>query len=385
MTPRWAVLLLAAGVLLVNCSDEIAPGETAPTKGPAVSVPVARVERALNPLIYEAVGTVHARVTATVSSKLLAAIQDLAVKEGDRVHQGDLLVQLDDRQVAAHFQQARAALAEAEKAEAAAVSTRAAADASARQARSTYERKRVLVADEVVTPETFEEAETQYRQAQADLARADAMVAAAQARVQQGRAAVDAADVARADARILAPYDGRVTAKLAETGDLAAPGTPLLILERDQGYRVDLMVPESHIQYVRTGQTVTVDVPAANASMEGVVEVIVPSADSATRTVVVQVSLPADPALQSGMFVRAALRIGEAPSLRIPASAVVRQGQLTGVFIVDDAHTARFRLIRTGRVYGSQVEVLAGIPHGTRVVTRPPPELANGAVVEPAS
>jgi multidrug efflux pump subunit AcrA (membrane-fusion protein) len=384
MTLRWAALLLAAGVLLVNCSDEIAPGETAPTKGPAVSVPVARVERALNPLIYEAVGTVHARVTATVSSKLLAAIQELVVKEGDRVRQGDLLVQLDDRQVAAHFQQARAALAEAEKAEAAAVSTRAAAEASARQARSTYERKRVLVADEVVTPETFEEAETQYRQAQADLARADAMVAAARARVQQGRAAVDAADVARADARILAPYDGRVTAKLAETGDLAAPGTPLLILERDQGYRVDLMVPESHIQYVRAGQTVTVDVPAANASMEGVVEVIVPSADSATRTVVVQVSLPADPALRSGMFVRAALPMGETPSLRIPASAVVRQGQLTGVFVVDDADTARFRLIRTGRVYGSQVEVLSGVPHGTRVVTRPPPGFANGAVVEPA-
>jgi multidrug efflux pump subunit AcrA (membrane-fusion protein) len=84
------------------------------------------------------------------------------------------------------------------------------------------------------------------------------------------------------------------------------------------------------------------------------------------------------------MFVRAALPMGETPSLRIPASAVVRQGQLTGVFVVDDADTARFRLIRTGRVYGSQVEVLSGVPHGTRVVTRPPPGFANGAVVEPA-
>jgi multidrug efflux pump subunit AcrA (membrane-fusion protein) len=385
IAPRTAVWVCLAGLLIVNCSEKIEPGQTPPPEGPAVRAPVATVERALNPLIYEAVGTVHARVTATVSSKLLATIRHFAVKEGDRVRQGDLLVELDQRQVVAQSNQARAGLAEAEKALSAALSMRLAAEAAAGQAQRTYERNQALVADDVVTRETFEAAESSHKQAQADLARAEAMVAAARARVQQSRAAMDAAQVTRDDARVLAPYDGRVTAKLADTGDLAAPGTPLLILERDEGYRVDLMVPEVHIQHLRSGQRVAVQIPAATkTSMVGQVEVIVPSADSTTRTVVVQVRLPDEPSLRTGMFVRAALPVGEALSLRIPASAVVRQGQLTGVFFVDETNIARFRLVRVGRSYDGKVEIIAGIPNGTRVVTQPPPDFANGSVVEPA-
>jgi multidrug efflux pump subunit AcrA (membrane-fusion protein) len=83
------------------------------------------------------------------------------------------------------------------------------------------------------------------------------------------------------------------------------------------------------------------------------------------------------------MFVRADLPIGEASMMRIPATAIVRKGQLTGVFIIDNDDTARFRLIRPGRAYGDQVEVITGISPGTRLVTAPPRQLINGSAVEP--
>lgn len=379
-----AAALLTAGLALFSCSEKIEPGNTAPQKNPAIAIPVAAVAQAVQPVMYDAVGTVRARVSATVSSKLMGTIQAFTVKEGDLVKSGDLLVQLDERQVSAQLNQAQAALAEARKAETGAVSAQTAAEAGAQRARLSYRRNRTMLEGGAITQETFESVEAQHKQAQAALAQARAMVEAAQFRINQAQAAVDAATVARKDARILAPFDGKVTAKLADAGALAAPGTPLLTLEREGGYRVDLVVPEAYIQSIRTGQAVNVRIPSVGESpIAGTVDVIVPSADQGSRTFVVQVGVSDPESLRSGMFARVPLTIGEQKTLRIPESAVVRRGQLTGVFIVDEKNTARFRLIRIGRSYGDQVEVISGIKDGTRLVTAPSPELTNGSAVEP--
>jgi RND family efflux transporter MFP subunit len=379
-----AVIFLMAGVFAAGCSEKIEPGNTPPQKGPAVAVPVTTAVQAAQPLIYEAVGTVVAKVSATISSKLMGTIQGFEVREGDSVKKGDLLVVLDDRQVSAQLAQAQAALDEAQKAEAGAASARQAAAAGAQQALLAYHRSQTLLAGEAITREAFEAAEARHRQARATLTQAEAMVAAARFRVKQARANLDAVSVSRMDAGVTAPFDGRVTAKWVDMGALAAPGTPLLTLERAGGYRVDLMVPETHIQHVREGQTVAVRIPAAVAApIAGMVEVIVPVADPGSRSFVVQVGIPASEGLRSGMFARADLPVGEASMMRIPATAIIRKGQLTGVFIIDNDEIARFRLIRPGRDYGDQVEVITGISPGTRLVTAPPRQLVNGSAVEP--
>ncbi len=385
---RKFILPAALSVLLllfaVQCSEKIEPGTSTADGTPAVRALVIEVQRSIQPVLYEAVGTVKARLSATVSAKLMGVIQAVAVKEGDDVRKGDLLVRLDARQVNAQLSQARAALSEAQKAESGAVSARAAAEAGAQRASLSFERNRTMLAGDAITQETFETVEAQYKQARAALAQAEAMVEAARFRVKQAQAAVDAASVAQKDAEVLAPFDGRVTAKMADTGDLAAPGTPLLTLERDGGYRVDLVVPEAHIRTIRTGQAVSAAIPAiGERAIEGSVDVIIPSGDQGSRSFIVQVGLAADDALRSGMFARVPLIVGERESLRIPTSAVVHQGQLTGVFIVDDQKKARFRLIRTGRIVGDQVEVISGIPNGSRLVVAPPAKLTNGAAVEP--
>lgn len=383
--PRMAVFLSLAVVLISGCSDKIEPGHTPPGKGPTVVVPVATVERAMQPLVYEVVGTVRAHVSATVASKLMGTIQTFKVKEGDRVKAGDLLVVLDERQVTARLDQAQAALAEAEKAEIAAVSTRSAAEAGARQAELAFRRNKTLLSGGAVTQETFEAVAAHHEQAQAALSRAEAMVDAARFRVQQSRAAMEDAAVTRKDARLQAPYNGRVTAKLAEEGDLAAPGTPLLMLEQEDGYRVDLAVPETYVRHVHVGQMLAVRIPAVGTALSGTVSVIEPAADRTTRTTTVQVRLPAAAALKSGLFARADLPVGEAPVIRIPQTAVVRNGQLTGVFVVDGDNRARYRLIRLGQPHGSVVAVISGLAPGARIVAVPSPELTTGSVVEPTS
>ncbi len=380
--PVWTSAFLLFACL--SCSEKIEPGTTPTSGGPAVAARVIEARSTVEPLLYEAVGTVKSQLSATLSSKLMGVIQAFRVKEGDRVKAGDLLVQLDERQVAAQLKQAQAALAEARQAEAGAVSARTAAEAGAQRALLSYRRNRTLLEGEAITREAFETVETQHKQAQAALSRAQAMVAAAQFRISQAQAAVKAATVARKDAQIVAPFDGKVTAKLADAGALAAPGTPLLTLEREGGYRIDLVVPEAYIQSIRTGQSVDVRIPARDGQpLAGTIDVIVPSADQGSRTFLVQVRVTDTQSLHSGMFARVPLPIGEQQAMRIPESAVIRQGQLTGVFIVDAQNTARFRLIRTGRPYGDQVEVISGIKDGTRLVAAPPVQLTNGSAVEP--
>jgi multidrug efflux pump subunit AcrA (membrane-fusion protein) len=378
-----AVTLLIAAQSLFSCSEKIEPGNTAPAEGPSVAVLVIEARSAVQPVVYEAVGTVKAQLSATVSSKLMGVIQAFKVKEGDPVKQGDLLVVLDERQVSAQLSQARGALSEAQKAEAGAVSAQTAAEAGAQRALLSYRRNQTMLEGGAITQETFETVDAQHKQAQAALAQAQSMVEAARYRISQARAAVDAATVAQKDARVLAPFDGKVTAKLADTGGLAAPGTPLLTLEREGGYRVDLVVPEAYISAINTGQPVMISIPSvAEHLINGSVDVIIPSADQGSRTFVVQVGVSATESLRSGMFARVALTVGEKRMMRIPDSALVRQGQLTGVYMVDADNKARYRLIRTGRVYGDQVEVISGIKDGTRLVTAPSAQLTNGSTVE---
>jgi multidrug efflux pump subunit AcrA (membrane-fusion protein) len=119
--------------------------------------------------------------------------------------------------------------------------------------------------------------------------------------------------------------------------------------------------------------------------MDGTVVEIFPAADERSRSFLIKVKLPDEAGLRSGMFARIFIPLDEIGMLLIPSTAVIHSGQLTGVYIVDDNHTARFRLIRTGRIFGASLEVLSGLKEGDRYVVVPPPTLSNGDSVEVVS
>ena len=246
--PAITIILLL--LLSQGCSEKIEPGTTPKNPGPAVAAPVMEIHQADQPIVYEAVGTVKARLSATVSSKLMGVIQRFNVKEGDRVKKEDLLVVLDDRQVVAQLDQALAALAAAQEAEAGAVSARTAAEAGAQQARLSYARNQKMLAGGAITQESFRRRGGPVQTGPGSpwprprpwwRPPVQPCESGPRRRWTRPRWPVRMQQV-------MAPFDGEVTAKMADAGALAAPGTPLLTLERKGGYRVDLVVPETYIQ-----------------------------------------------------------------------------------------------------------------------------------------
>ena len=327
--------------LLVSCGDKIEPGTTEKKEALVAKVSLAVAELTQQPFLYEAVGTVTARTASTVSSKLMGVIQAVHVREGDLVKKGDLLVTIDQRQVTAHLAKAQARAEVADK---------------------EYKRFQQLLETQSASQQEFERAEAQYRQAQA---------------------AVAAAMVSSKDAQVRAPYDGRVVAKMVNSGDLASPGTPFLSLEQEGLYCTDLVLPERHIQSVQVGLTVKVVVPAMNnREFDGEVGRIVPMADARSRSFQVKVSMPEGPDYKSGMFARVSIPVGGTGMILIPKSAIVAQGQLNGLFVVDNTRMARFRLVRIGKKVGQQVEVVSGLTDGQRYVSTVPLNLKDGVTVE---
>ena len=376
-------LFLFIALPWVNGCGEIGPGTVEESPGRTARVETAVVKPTTHPKIYEAMGTVLAQTTSILSSKLMGTVRAILVEEGQPVKAGQPLVVLDQRQVSAQLQQAEAALSEARKAENAAASAQESARAGAELARMNYDRYVPMLKEEAVTPQEFDAVAAHHRQAQAALTQAGSMAAAARSRVQQARAAVAAASVTHKDAVINAAYDGVMVDKLVEIGDLAVPGTPLVKIERTGNYRVDLELPESHILSIRTGDTVAVRVPGLiEQPLDGIVATIVPAADTKSRSFLVKVRLPDSANLRSGVFARVAVPIGTSRLLLVPTTAVVHEGQLTGIYIVDSDQIARFRLIRIGKSLGNTTEVLSGLQEGARFIVSPPPGFSDGTKVE---
>jgi multidrug efflux pump subunit AcrA (membrane-fusion protein) len=146
---------------------------------------------------------------------------------------------------------------------------------------------------------------------------------------------------------------------------------PILTVEDQRRYRLEVTVNENDLRYVRIGQSVAIAIDALNAALTGKVNEIVPAADTSTRSFLVKIDLPADKSLRSGLFGRAEFPRGERPSLLIPRTAVVDRGQLQGVFVLDQNKVASLRYVTLGKQSGPAIEVLAGLESGEFLVVKP--------------
>lgn len=379
-------LILLTALCHISCCGGNGSGNAEGDAEHAVkaSIDVARIAAA--PVYYEAVGTVKAETASTLSGKILGAIKAVNVREGDRITEGQLLILIDARQVAARLQEAKAALGEALRSEAAALSAKDAAKAGAELAQVTYNRYLKLKEDNAASLQEFDQIEIRSRQAEAGLKQAEAALEAAGQKVKQAEASTASAEVARMDAEISAPFDGVVTARMVDVGDLASPGTPLLSIEKAGSLEIDAIIPEDCIRMINPDQDLEVIIPALqDRSIQGKVKSIITAADPKSRTFTIKVSLPEVAGLHSGMFARINIPTAFEDMLLISPSALVLQGQLTGIFILNEEKRARFRIIRTGRKTGGQVEIISGLKAGTYYVISPPAGLKDGIKVESAS
>jgi len=331
-----AVLLWLAGAF----RHRIGGGERAAEAPPAPAA-VATVEAVLEPALESASGTLVSARHTTVSSKILARIEDVRVRAGMDVSEGQVLLVLDARDLSARLQEARDALT----------------SARAQRALAASERARVerLFAAGVTPRQELDRALSADRVADAEVQRA----------VQR---AADA-EVGLSHTEIRSPVAGRVVDRLAEPGDTATPGMPLLRIYDPGALRLDASVRESLAQHLRVGQPLRVQVHALDESFEGTLEEIVPYAEPGARSFIAKIRLPADRRLFAGMFGRVEIPAGEETRLRVPAAAVERIGQLELVRVVGSDGQIERRFVTTGsRDERGRVEVLSGLAAGEQVV-----------------
>jgi RND family efflux transporter MFP subunit len=248
-------------------------------------------------------------------------------------------------------------------------------------ARSTFGRMEELASRKSISSQEFDEASARLKSAQAGYEMARSRRGQVDSRLAQVEEEIRAAKITRDYARIAAPFAGVVTAKSVEPGNLAAPGAPLLTIEREGAYRLEAAVEESKLPVVKTGQNVEVGLEALDRRLAARVSEIGPAVDAASRTYTVKIDLPAVANLRSGMFGRAWFPMRARQVLAVPSAALVERGQLQSVFVVEQG-AARMRLVTTGKRAAGAVEVLSGLSQGENVVSPVPAALADGAPVQ---
>lgn len=331
-------LIIAFLLAASACKRESARPGVAPNSAP-VRVQIQMIEAKKTISREEVVGTVRAKLQATIEAKVSARVERMLADPGQSVHAGDLLVQLDPREIQARLDQAMTER-----------------DQLARD----VERLRGLKDSGAVSKQQFE---------------------TVQSRQQMSAAAATEAETLLGYTRVLAPFDGIITRKLVDVGDLAGPGKPLLHMENPALLRLELDVPESLIGQVEQSAELPVQISGYSGVLTGKVSEIAPAADPFSRTFLVKLDLPQKPGLRGGVFGRASLPLCESVAVQVPAAAVLQRGQMEFIFIYS-AGRAQLRIVKTGHHSEQDVELVSGVTAGEQIIVRGIESLRDGMRVE---
>lgn len=377
-TKLQSVLILAASVMLAACGP---PANPTHASAPLVSgVKLQTVRMAAASQTVEAVGTIRSVNTSVLSAQIGGTVRQVLVKAGDHVRQGQLLATLDDRTPSAQLGAAQAGVEEANQGVAEINHGIEAATASRRFAEATYKRYQALLAKKSISQQEFDNAESNYHAA---LANEQSMLAKRkeiEARGKQAEAMRSSAETMLSFARVVAPSGGVVTAKQVDAGTVVMPGTPLFTVEDHSRYRLEASIPEEFASQAKLGEAVPVT--TIHGQLQGKIAEVVPAADPGSRTFLVKIDLPAPCGCQSGEYGKAALPVASRQLLMAPHSALVEHGELEGVFVADPQGIVEYRLVKTGKVMGDEVEILSGLSDGERVAANPTGQLRDGVRVE---
>ncbi len=372
------LLIAAVAGIMTACSSKPRP---AAQPGPVVSgVETKTVRLESSPQLYQAVGTVRAAHTAILAAQLAGTVREIPVQAGDRVHLGQLLAVLDDRSAQAGVQGAEAGVSQAIQEEAEAEQALQAAIADRQYAEATFNRYKELLAKNSLSRQEYDGAEARYRAALSNQRALEAKKQQIMARQQQAHSQEDTAQVNLSYARIVSPLDGIVTVKSVDAGTVVMPGAPLVTVEDTARYRLEASLPEEYLPAVKAGARVAVS--TEEGQFEGRVAEVVPAADVSSHTFLVKIDLPLDCHCRSGEYGQASFPIGETKRLAVPSSAVVDHGELQGIFVVGQDGKIEYRLVKTGKTFGNQVEILSGLEPGEKVAISQVDRLRDGARVE---
>lgn len=309
---------------------------------PPVTVGAVALETSLWRDEFQVTAELRAVRGVEVTTEAAGIVREIAFESGRTVAKGDLLLALDTDADRARLEGLRA---------------------DARLAEMTLERKRQLRSRGLGSPADLDRAEAQY---------------------QSAAAAVKAQEALIAKKTIRAPFDGRLGIRRVDLGQYLEPGTPIVPLQDLDPIYVDFSVPQKQVSRIENGQHVSLKVAGYEQSFQGVVEAVNPVLDRGTRSFAVRARVDnGGERLRPGMYGNVSIGVGEAePYLTVRQSAISYNPYGDAVWVVaekDGEAVAERRTVKTGETRADQVQLLAGVEEGERVIVVGHHKLRSGS------
>lgn len=333
------LFIVLMSILLVNgCGKKQEARNTATQTLPPINVKTATVGIKQRQAYEYVVGTVRSKTYSVIEAKVSGKIEILYVSPGQYVKKGEVLAKLDVREIQAKYEQAKAIY---------------------ERATSDLRRYKTLLDAEAAAQSEYDAQIAQFKVAEAGLKEAQTMLSYAE---------------------VTAPFDGVITRKIADVGDLAYAGKPLLEIEDPKSLRFEANIPEALCDKIKLGEKYNIIISTIQDEIVGTVGEISPVADPNTRTILVKLDLAPHSGLRSGQFGRMKIPVNYNAAPRVPIQSVVVRGQMEIAFVVE-TNLARMRLVKTGERVDNEIEILSGIEAGEKVIIEPVNQLKDGQKV----
>ncbi len=335
-------LLIAVILFLSACSSKETKTEPAAEKTFPIQVRVATpFQNGVNELSFS--GQVEAAQSANISTRVMGYITCLSVKVGDRVSAGQIIATISNSDLLAKRAQIDAQIIEA--------------NAALQNAQKDYDRFTTLYKQQSATAKELENITLQYN--------------AMKAKVETAKQMRNEINAMLAYTSLTAPFSGVVTQKLADAGNMANPGMPIVTIEQTGSYQISADVPETEINQLKQGEKVTITIKSIDKSFEGKIMQINPSSQFSGGQYLIKIWIPENDkkGLYAGMYANITIHSTEQTAsthtengaVLVPVSCIVTKEQLTGLYTIGSDNTALLRWVRLGKQLGNQVEVLTGL------------------------
>ncbi len=348
--------LIFAGLLILSSCESKKPVQNETTTAITTDIALAKSED--YPIIHSFSGQLEAEKQSNLSTRMMGEVERVYVNPGQRVNKGELLLEIRNQDILAQKAQV-----EANKGEAVSAYS---------NAEKNLNRFEALYAIKSASDKEIDDIRTNYQMAKARLEAVTQMEKEIEESIRY--------------TTIRAPYSGTITGKYIQEGDMANPGVVLLSMESPTQWKVSARIPESNISHLKLNDPVKVKFNALNdLEVDGIISEINPSATNTGNQFEAKILLSDNThssSLYSGMYANIIYENGTQPLILIPQSALVKRGQLTGIYAVSQDGYSLLRWIRTGKTYGSSVEVLSGLSNGEKYIQSYDGKLVDGALVE---
>ena len=350
------IIILITTLVFTGCGkkDKTALADNTP----AVNVKVNTIATNNEQPFISASGKVQASNSAELSTRMMGYVTNVYVNVGDKVQKGQLLLTINNSDLQAKRAQVNANITEA--------------TVAYQNAEKDYQRFSNLLAQNSASQKEMDDMSARFNMAKARLEAAKQMKNEINAQF--------------AYANIKAPFAGTIINKFIEKGNMANPGAPLLALENSKKLEVTAMVPESDISKIKSQTKVNVTIKSIDKMVTGTVTEVSTSAKNTGGQYLVKIDLDAtDTKILSGMFATVQFPVEKTQeatnTILIPKSALIHQGQLSGIYTVSQSNTALLRWLRLGRTFGDQIEVLSGLTTNEKYIVSAEGKLYNGAKI----